>query len=81
MALPLKDFRTGLSEITHKVMSRVAKHDGVSMEALGREWLEERAREEIAHAKNILGIDTDAAQLDLIGNEMESTGTPRKGKR
>lgn len=51
------------------------------MEALGREWLEERAREEIAHAKNILGIDTDAAQLDLIGNDMESTGTPRKGKR
>lgn len=81
MALPLKDFRTGLSEVTHKVMSRVARHKGISLEALGRKWLEDRASEEVAHAKEILGIDTDAEQLDLIGNELEVTGTPRKGAR
>ena len=51
------------------------------MEALGRKWLDERASEEVAHAKEILGIDTDADQLDFIGNDLESTGTPRKGGR
>lgn len=81
MALPLKDYRPGLTEITHKVMSRVAKHKGMSLEALGRKWLDERAQAEVAHAKEILGIDTDADQLDFIGNNTESTGTPRKGGR
>lgn len=81
MALPLKDFRPGLCEVTHKVMSRVAKHKGMTLEALGRKWLDERAADEVAHAKEILGIDTDADQLDFIGNDMESTGKPRSGGR
>lgn len=81
MALPLKDFRPGLSEVTHKVMSRVAKRRGITMESLGREIMDHWCVDEVKYAKDILGIDTDAAQLDLIGNDTESTGTPRKGRK
>ena len=81
MALPLKDYRPGLCETTHKVMSRIAKHKGMSLEALGRKWMDERAIAEVSHAKEILGIDTDADQLDFIGNDTESTGKPRTAGR
>lgn len=82
MSLPLKDYRPGMNHNTHKILSRIARNRGISLEALGRQIHDEYAAKEVHDAKVVLGIDVDNAdQLDFIGSATELHGTQRKGGR
>lgn len=82
MSEPLKDFRPAIRPHTHRVLSRIARARGVSLQELGREVIEEFIRNAIHDAKVVLGIDEGHAhQAESRGTDTEDDGTRRRAGR
>jgi coenzyme F420-reducing hydrogenase alpha subunit len=78
MSLPLKDFRPGISEHTHRVLTRIARARGISLQELGREIIEAYVAKAIHDAKVVLGQDDDYARsLESAGRALEDAGASR----
>jgi hypothetical protein len=82
MSLPLKDFRPGISEHTHRVLTRIARARGISLQELGREIIESYVNKAMHDAKVILGQDDGyAGSAESDGNAAEDAGARRNGGR
>lgn len=86
MSLPLKDFRPGITERTHRVLTRIARARGITLQELGREIIEAYVAKAIHDAKVILGQDDGHAdELESAGRAPEDAGAsrnaPARGRR
>lgn len=82
MSVPLKDFRPGINERTHRHLARIARARGISLQELGRQILEEYVSKAVHDAKIILGQDEENADgTESDGASLEFSGTRRNGVR
>lgn len=83
MSLPLKDLgRIGVSTNAHKVLTRVARRDGVTLQKLAREVLEAYVQKAIHDAKLVLGQDADnPSETESDGAATEDHGAARRAPR
>lgn len=82
MALPLKDFRCGISESIDIWLDAVAIANGADKAAIAREilqeWADRKAHEhKVAHRRMM----ANGLQPDLPGFEMEDGGAPRNKRK
>ena len=82
MALPLKDFRLGITESIDIWLDAVAIANGADKAAIAREvlqeWADRKAHEhKVAHRRMV----ANGLQPDLPGLETEDAGVSRRGRR
>lgn len=82
MAIPLKDFRLGITESIDIWLDAVAAANSADKAAIAREvlqeWADRKAHEhKVAHRRMI----ANGLQPELPGLEMEDAGMPRKGRK
>lgn len=82
MALPLKDFRCGITESIEIWLDAVSIANNLDKAAVARdvlqEWADRKHHEhKVAHRR----MTANGLQPDLPGFEAEDAGTPRKGRR
>lgn len=83
MSLPLKDLgRIAVTPTAHKVLARIARKDGVTLQGLARDVLEAYVQKAIHDAKLVLGQDADnPSATESHGAAAEDHGRPRSGPR
>ncbi|HEX5461917.1 MAG TPA: hypothetical protein VFX20_18275 [Steroidobacteraceae bacterium] len=83
MSLPLKDLgRIGVSPNAHKVLTRIAHKEGMTLQKLARDVLEAYVRKAIHDAKLVLGQDADnPSDTEPDGELTEAHGRGRSGVR
>lgn len=82
MAVPLKDFRCGITESIDIWLDAVAIANHVDKQAVARdvlqEWADRKAHEhKVAHRR----MTANGLQPELPGFEMEDDGASRRGRR
>lgn len=82
MALPLKDFRLGITESIDIWLDAVAIANTADKAAIAREILQEWAdRKAHEHKVAWRRMRSNGLQPELPGLEMEDDGAPRKGRK
>lgn len=80
MAVPLKDFRTAISESVDMWLDAVAVANRADKAQIAREilqeWADRKAHEHKVYARR---ARANGLQLDLAGFDEEEDGVPRKG--
>lgn len=82
MSLPLKDFRTGITESIYAALEARAAADETDMQSIARRVLQQWADRE-AHAYKVFArrVIANGPQTELPGFELEDAGRSRKGAR
>jgi hypothetical protein len=82
VALPLKDFRTGIDEFTDVWVEIEAATTGKDKAAIGREIMREWAKRK-AHAHKVAArkLAANGIQPELFGDDTEDDGIARSAKR
>jgi hypothetical protein len=82
MALPLKDFRVGITESIDIVLDAQATAFGKDKAAIAREVLSEWARKKL-HEHRVIArrFAANGIQPELFGDDMEDDGVWRSGAR
>jgi hypothetical protein len=82
MAIPLKDFRLGISESIAAALEAEASAFDRTMESVAREllqqWADRKHRAYTVYARRVLA---NGMQGELPGLELEDGGSIRKGRR
>ena len=82
MSVPLKDFRTALSESTLAALEAEAAAFDRDMQGIARDiladWARRKHRAYMVYARRCLA---NGMQSELPGFELEDDGTPRKGRK
>lgn len=82
MSLPLKDFRTGITESIHAALEARAVATGTDMQTVAREVLADwAAREHRAYMVYARRVIANGAQAELPGSGVEDDGTSRRGRK
>lgn len=83
MSLPLKDLgRLAVRPHAHKVLARIARKDGITLQELARDILEAYVRKAIHDAKVVLGQDEDNPDATESGGAAaEDHGVGRRTPR
>lgn len=82
MSLPLRDFRTGITDAIHAALEARAAAEGTDMQSVARDVLAEwAAREHRAYMVYARRLASNGLQTELPGFETEDAGTRRSGRR
>jgi hypothetical protein len=83
VSVPLKDFgRLAGDPRDHRVLTRIARARGITLQDLVREVLAAYVRKQIHDAKVVLGQDDDnEPATESSGRSTEDDGTQRSGKK
>ena len=82
MSLPLKDFRTGITESIHAALEARAAATGTDMQTVAREVLADwAAREHRAYMVYARRLAANGLQTELPGFGLEDDGTKRSARR
>lgn len=81
MALPLKDYRTGIPEWVDTWLDIEQARTGATKQDIGRKIFESWAKQQIhAHKVATRLLRANGMQPELFGDDAEETGTTRNGR-